>query len=138
MISNVISKNTRPNVHRSSDLRMLHPVRILGGPITQVDVAIIVENTFVQERNVFEKMIIFLTYIKEPLVISQSASFIINMQLLGPSYFVGTEVSRFQSSADWYLANFFISRLMCWLLDCMLSFLLFARYLCVVVVLYKV
>jgi len=83
-------------------------VRILGSPVMQVmavDVAIIVKNTFVREQNVFGKMIIFLTCIKEPSTISQSASFIINMQLLGQSYFVGMEVSRFQNSADWCLTN---------------------------------
>jgi len=78
----VVSKNTRPNVHQS-DLRMrlLHSVRILGGPVQvmAVDVVIIVENTFVREQNVFGKMITFLTYIKELSTISQSASFIINM-----------------------------------------------------------
>jgi len=84
-------------------MRLLHPVRILGGPVMQVmavDVAIIMENTFVRKQNIFGKMIIFLTCIKEPLTISQSASFIINMQLLGQSYFIGMEVSRFQKSAD--------------------------------------
>jgi len=65
-----------------------------------VNVAIIVENTFVREKNVFGKMIIFLTYIKEGSTIRQYASIIINMQLLGQSYFVEMEVSRFQSCAD--------------------------------------
>jgi len=100
------------------------------------------ENTFVQKQNVFGKMIIFFTYIKEPSTIFQSASFIINMQLLGQSYFVGMKVSQFQNSADWCLTNFLIPRrtirLMYWLLDCSISFFLFARYLCAVVALYEV
>jgi len=82
--NNVVSKNTRPNVHRLFDLRirLLHPVRILGGPIMQVmaiNVAIIVENTFVREQNVFGKMIIFVTCIKKLSTISQ-CGFIINIQ----------------------------------------------------------
>jgi len=53
-------------------MRLLHSVKILGGPVMQVmavDVGIIVENIFVREQNVFGKMIIFLTYIKEPSII---------------------------------------------------------------------
>jgi len=99
-LNDVIFENTRSNVHQLLDLRMrlLHPVRILGGPIMQVmavDVAIIMENTFVRKQNVFGKIIIFLTYIKELPTISQFASFIINMQLLSQDYFVGMEVNRF-------------------------------------------
>jgi len=62
----------------------------------------LLENTFVQEQNVFGKMIIFFTYSNESSTIFQSI-FIINMQLLGQSYFVGVnylEVSRFHSFAD--------------------------------------
>jgi len=80
-------------------LRLLHLVRILvrwpSNASYGVDVAIIMENTFVRKQNVFGKMIIFFTYIKELPIISQFASFIINMQLLSQSYFVGMEVNRF-------------------------------------------
>jgi len=98
--NNVTSKNIRLNIHRLFELRMrlLHPVRILIGPVMQVvavDVAFIVENTFVRKQNVFGKIIIFITYIKELPTISHSASFIINMQFLSQGYFVGMEMNRF-------------------------------------------
>jgi len=59
---------------------------------------------------IFGKIIIFLTYyIEEPLTISLSTSFI-NMQLLGQSYFVGMEESRFQRSIYRWLTNNFLIR----------------------------
>jgi len=69
-------------VYRSSDLRMrlLHSVRIFGGS-SYDDRCCHYCGKYIREQNVFGKMIFF-TYIKEPSTISQSASFIINMQLL--------------------------------------------------------
>jgi len=58
MSNDMISENTRLNIHRPLDLRMLHPVKILGGPVMQVmvvDVVIIVENTFRPKTECLEK-----------------------------------------------------------------------------------